>query len=171
MQLGRSSRWMGAVALATALAAGGCAESGDIGRPCVLVRSDGDGGVTELTNGELQPNTDIVSVGSFECEDFICVRHRYAAIEGDDGDPALGVCSRGCTVGDPRGCTGLAPEASLSDGLFSCRALVLDPETLAELCRGENPPPICGNIEQSNYCAQGAIPPGAKDAVGTDAGT
>ncbi len=168
MRLGRSSRWMGLVAL-VALVSSGCSESGDIGFPCVLVRSDGDGGVVPITNGELQPNTDIVSFGSFECEDFTCVRHRYAQIVGEPNAPANGVCSRDCTAGDTRGCVALHPEASNADGPFTCRSLVLDEETLTVLCAQPDPPPICGSTAQSNYCAQGATRPDAKAAA--DAGT
>lgn len=165
MRLG--SAWV-SLAAAAAILASACTESGDIGYPCVLVKSDGDGGTVQIYEGELAPNRDILSIGAIECEDFYCVRHRGTEptqATDENGNPidpntipARGVCTRPCVVTNERSCDAVHPTADLTDGPFSCRPLVLDPETLADVCDDPNPPPICGATTQSTYCAQGGTP-------------
>ena len=132
----------------------GCPVTGDIGYPCRFVKQDG--GI--VMESELRPGQDLIAFGSVECEDFVCVRNRFAPSTGSE---ALGTCSARCLPTNPDDCKGLSPEANTSQGPFTCRPLVLDSETLAVLCNDLNSPKchVVGGNLTAYYCAQGAAPP------------
>lgn len=139
----------------------GCAETGDIGRPCFMVKSDGDGGTAPITEGEIDLNRDVISFGALECDQFICVRQRYAPAGTNPDAPAVGTCSDTCVQGSADACRGLFPEADLTAGEFTCRALMLDEESLNAICDAD--PVLCERLLGGNdtpyYCAQGETPP------------
>lgn len=135
----------------------GCSATGDVGRPCFMVKSDGDGGTVPITEGEIDLNRDVVSFGGPECDQFICVRNRFASATGDPSAQAMGTCSDSCVPGSSEACEGLFPEADLSAGPYACRALLLDEESLNTICDAD--PDLCDRIFGPNrtpyFCAQG----------------
>lgn len=136
----------------------GCPVTGDIGYPCRFVQQAADGGMVPILESQLPAGEDIIAFGAIECEDFVCVRNRFAPSTGVE---ALGTCSARCLPTNPDDCKGLSPQANTSQGPFTCRALLLDSETLAVLCSdptSANCQIVGGNLT-AYYCAQGATPP------------
>ncbi len=149
--------WSLCVAFAAALLPG-CPVTGDIGYPCRFVRQTADGGMAPVLESEIGAGEDVIAFGAIECEDFVCVRQRYAPLTGGE---ALGTCSARCLPTNPDDCKGLSSEANLAQGPFTCRALVLDAPTLGALCNDPNSSKcqIVGGVPTAYYCAQGATPP------------
>ncbi len=106
------------------LAAAGCAVPADVGQPCVLVRSNPDGGMVGVPIRTTDPeiafsaNLDIISFGGTDCSTRVCVRDAAYKQAPGDGELALGYCSVACGR-----CT----------SELQCRALVLDEQTLERL--------------------------------------
>lgn len=154
------------IAAAAVLALAACSVKGDIGSPCFLVIGNPDGGAepVPILEGTLTAGQDVIPFGSTACENFICVHNRYAPLTGNPSAEAQGTCSAACSTDTE--CAGVYPGTDLSRGPYTCRALLLDPETLAALCAAN--PSLCdqywGTNRSSNFCAQGASPV-------TDAGT
>lgn len=153
------------VVLATGVT--GCKVTGDIGAPCRLVKAvplpDGGTGTADMLESEIPQDRDVISFGSTACEDFVCIRHSGTAPSGEPNAVAWGKCSqRGCSPTDPQACEGISPQADLSDGAFTCRALLLDEETLAAICTTD--PAMCdqlfGGQTSPYFCAQGAADAG-----------
>lgn len=112
----------------------GCTNAGDNGRPCFLVKRDPadtnpDDGVdrVRVTEGEIGQGTDFISFSATECEDLVCVREAGTAASGNPSTEAVGKCSRPC-VGEGAECP-----SAVSDLTLSCRALLLDVETLSKV--------------------------------------
>jgi hypothetical protein len=136
----------------------GCPVTGDIGAQCRFVQQTADGGMVPILESELPNGVDIIAFGAIECEDFVCVRNRFAPSSGGTGD-ALGTCSARCLPTNPDDCR-VSSEVDVSQGPYTCRALLLDPESLAALCSTD--PAACqiiGGNQTAYYCAQGATPP------------
>lgn len=161
-----SRRIASAAVFALAAVLAGCPVKGDIGYPCLLVSGNPDGGpgTVPILEGNLTAGQDVISFGAIECENFICVHNRYAPFTGNPSAQAQGTCSAACTTDTV--CAALYPQADPTQGRYTCRALLLDPETLAALCAAN--PSLCNQIwgtnRSSNFCAQGA-------ASGPDAGS
>jgi hypothetical protein len=144
-----------AVALLCGLAAGGCNAASDLGSPCLLLRSNPDGGAPLVVlEGDLPvAPSDYLSLGSPQCVDQVCVRDAQVPRSGDTQAPATGYCSRPCAATGAGGCGGGA------GGGFACRALLLDPSGMAGFCAANSP--TCkglGADPGALFCARGAAP-------------
>jgi hypothetical protein len=106
-----------------------------------MVKSNPDGGPgiaikeSDLPDGVLR---DFISFGTAQCEDFVCVRDANIKKTGIATADALGYCSRPCV---PKGSFGCAAENSADDSdpnkRLSCRALLLNEETLGSICTSD----------------------------------
>jgi hypothetical protein len=133
--------------ISAALLLGGCEVSSQIGKPCNLVRKAtpeekeqlGQDTVAILEK-EIAPNQDFISFGSVQCEDLICVRDAaFPRATNEDGTinqnaPAQGYCSKECVEGSSA-CEVKDTSDVQKDlpGRMSCRALLLDQDTLEAL--------------------------------------
>ncbi|MBX7099546.1 MAG: adventurous gliding motility lipoprotein CglC [Myxococcaceae bacterium] len=154
--------------LALLLVTTGCPAKTDLGRECTLVKKLPDGGVTPILEGDIKEgaNKDFISLGSVECEDFVCVRDADFPRPGLDGgmfDPnavAHGYCSRPCIKGNN------CPAENSADNddpkkRLTCRSLLLDSDTLQAICA--KTPEKCtafGNTTSPDFCARGTSPDG-----------
>src|SRR5688500_10444270 len=85
----------------------GCRAASQLGEECAMVKRDPnvDGGRLYVTNAELKPGAmrDVISFGSTDCDDLICVRDsEYASPDGgapNQDETAKGYCSRNCVIG------------------------------------------------------------------------
>jgi hypothetical protein len=163
-------RSLGALLLAAAVS--GCSQESEIGKPCALVKKPS---AEEAAQGarfspvlyrELVPGQDFISFGATGCVDLICVNDKdHPRGSPDEQDaPAFGYCSDACIPGSDS-CSDVAGDAV--EGLesrISCRALLLDQETLDRL-RQEDPDAYRNTFgENVNpfFCA--GNPPTAADA-------
>ena len=155
------------VAAVASLSMMACKADTDLGKPgCSLLKALPDGGPTNVIVGELSAGKDFLSFGSVECEDLICVadQDRVASLLAQAtsnpavlNDPATGYCSHACAQGNTTGCTpqyqDLQDDPSL---VMSCRALVLDNDTIAAICKD---PVKCqeyfNNSRSAFFCARG----------------
>ena len=123
------------------LAAFGCGPRTDAGTECQLLKSDG----MPLTERDLGAARDLISFASPECEDQICIRDQGAPATGNLDAPVKGYCSKAC-VSDAR-CESATPLR------LSCRSMLLDELTLAQICAD---PALCqkvGNSRSPLFCA------------------
>jgi hypothetical protein len=151
-----STRLVPAALAALVLAASGCRTSTDLNTPCRLVKGNPDGGaplpiLEKDVRAKTSTNKDFISLGTVECEDFVCVRDTSFASDAGDDAPAYGYCSRACAQG------GACPsqDQALDQGrsALRCRPMLLDAETLKVLSdQGLNP----GNVRDPFFCARGA---------------
>jgi hypothetical protein len=144
-----------------------CNSDTDLGKPgCHLLKAGPDGGAENVIVGELSAGKDFLSFGAVECEDLVCVLD-YLGVSALLAqatsnpallaDPATGYCSHPCAQGSSSGCT---PQYSDLQNdptkVMSCRALVLDDETIAEICKD---PVKCqeyfNNSRSAFFCARG----------------
>lgn len=138
-----------------AMVAVGCRPATDLNTPCRLVKRNPDGGsplpiLEKEIADALGANKDFLSFGTVECEDFICVRDNGFQSDAGPDDPAFGYCSRACSAGST--CPSQDSSLDESPSRLSCRALLLDAETLKQLAdKGLNP----GNVREPFFCARG----------------
>jgi hypothetical protein len=142
-----------ALLMSAVLWLGGCEVSSEIGKECTLVRKAT--AEEEAANGrkfmpifqrEVALNQDVISFGSIECEDLICVRDADfpPTMEKDENGndtgeidrdaEAKGYCSKECVEGS-NACE-VKDTSGVLEGLperMSCRALLLDQATLEAL--------------------------------------
>ena len=152
---------------AIALSMMACKADTDLGKPgCHLLKATPDGGSTNVIVAELSAGKDFLSFGSVECEDLICVLDQEAvarllaqatANPAVLADPATGYCSHACAQGNTSGCTPQFQDLQNDPSLvMSCRALVLDDDTIAEICKD---PVKCqqyfNNSRSAFFCARG----------------
>ena len=160
-------RLLSSSVLAAALAVGGCKVNTDLGVACVLVKkAPADAGVSSvpISEEDLAGQVgDFISFGSAACEDYICVRHASypRAATGD----AWGYCSRPCSPTSPSPCP-----VEQGDPM-SCRALILDDQTIGAICNSDDPADkeacrqlLGGSVRSSYYCVK-------NDASNPDAGS
>ncbi|HVP62758.1 MAG TPA: adventurous gliding motility lipoprotein CglC [Myxococcaceae bacterium] len=155
------------VVAAVALSMMACKADTDLGKPgCHLLKALPDGGATNVIVAELSAGKDFLSFGSVECEDLICVLDQdgvgnllaqATANPAVLADPATGYCSHACAQGNTSGCTPQYQELQNDPTLvMSCRALVLDNDTIAEICKD---PVKCqeyfNNSRSAFFCARG----------------
>jgi len=142
----------------------GCRPITDLNADCVLIKKcDGDGGVCNFTEGEMQEKTgsskDFISFGSTDCDDLTCVRDSSFPKGTDLTKPAHGYCSKAC------GASGSAcpsdTEQHEKETPLTCRPLLLDAETLAAIASDPTIRDAIGNVTAPYFCARG----------GADAGT
>jgi len=144
-----------------------CNTDTDLGKPgCHLLKALADGGATNVIVAELSAGKDFLSFGSVECEDLICVldQNGVASVLAQAtanpavlGDPAVGYCSHACAQGSTGGCTPQYQDLQNDPTLvMSCRPLVLDDDTIAEICKD---PVKCEQYFNNNrsafFCARG----------------
>jgi hypothetical protein len=152
---------------ALALCFAGCKASTDLGKPgCHLLKAGPDGGPVNVIVAELSAGQDFLSFGSVECEDLVCVLDSQSvsallaqatANPAVLADPAFGYCSHACAQGSTSGCTPQWEDLQNDPSLvMACRALVLDNDTIAEICRD---PVKCqeyfNNSRSAYFCARG----------------
>jgi hypothetical protein len=144
-----------------------CKTSTDLGKPdCHLLKKGPDAGPVNVTIAELSAGKDFLSFGSVECEDLVCVLDAkgvsvaLAAATSNPSvlnDPALGYCSHACAQGSSSSCTPQFDDQQQDPALaMSCRQLVLDADTIAEICKD---PVKCQQYFDNNrspfFCARG----------------
>ncbi len=150
------------------LAVVGCRASNQLGEECAMVKRDSDGGRLYVTNGEIKVGAmkDFVSFGSTDCDDLICVRDSdYAAPDGgalNPNEPAKGYCSKSCI--NESSCANAELDADPRSRL-KCRPLLLDAETLRQLCNGSDADRArckssLGSITSPDFCARGGFDAG-----------
>jgi|GEM_PF-270095 len=165
--------------LASGLLFSGCKVDTDLGIPCHLVKADptdptGKKGVpiTEADFPDGEPQGDLISFGSTDCDNLVCVQD--AANRNWTGDPTnvlMGYCSKPCIEGSATTCTPQQDTANDEDpGLkMSCRSLLLDSATMSRLCQTD--PEKCaqyfGGTTSPYFCARGD----GTGTVPTDGGT
>lgn len=136
-----------ALLMSATLMLGGCAVSSEIGKECTLVRK----ATAEeeqlhgrkfmaILESEVAPRQDFISFGSIECEDLVCVRDEdFPRAVDENGEviptaEAKGYCSKACVEGsnacEVTDTSGVQPDLP---GRMTCRALLLDQETLEAL--------------------------------------
>ncbi|HUM09316.1 MAG TPA: adventurous gliding motility lipoprotein CglC [Myxococcaceae bacterium] len=155
------------VVAAVALSMMACKADTDLGKPgCHLLKALPDGGPTNVIVAELSAGKDFLSFGSVECEDLICVLDQdgvstllaqATANPAVLADPATGYCSHACAQGSTGGCTPQYQDYQNDPTqVMSCRALVLDNDTIAEICKD---PVKCqqyfNNSRSAFFCARG----------------
>ena len=155
------------IVAALALSMMACKADTDLGKPeCHLLKALPDGGSTNVIVAELSAGKDFLSFGSVECEDLICVLDQNGvarllaqatANPAVLADPATGYCSHACAQGSTGGCTPQYQDLQNDPALvMACRALVLDNDTIAEICKD---PVKCqqyfNNSRSAYFCARG----------------
>jgi hypothetical protein len=139
----------------------GCRVATDLGRPCTLVKKNPDGGSGSvgILESDLPPNKDFISFGATECEDLVCVRDAAVPRSGIPNATATGYCSRACVPNVTNGCPASNPDDDKDPNKkLSCRALLLDEQTLGAICSTR--PDTCqsiGDTRSPYFCAR-AIP-------------
>ncbi|MCP3141320.1 adventurous gliding motility lipoprotein CglC [Pyxidicoccus xibeiensis] len=143
-----------ALLMSASLLLGGCEVASEIGKECTLVRkATAEEEVTfgkkfrPILQGEVAPNQDVISFGSIECEDLVCVRDADVPFEMmqnpedpegpqiiNRGAEAKGYCSKECVEGS-NACE-VKDTSGVLEGLpqrMTCRSLLLDQDTLEAL--------------------------------------
>jgi hypothetical protein len=133
----------------------GCATS-DLGVVCTLQKANPDGGQPlPMTGADITADgQDIISLGAQGCDDFICVRD-LGQPKPEPTDTLVGYCTHVCSGSGEGPCPGINQEAGRP---YNCRSLLLDEQTLRELCNANGA--LCdqyfGPQRSSNFCARGA---------------
>lgn len=155
------------VGSAVALSMMACKVDTDLGKEgCHLLKSGPDGGAVNVIVAELSAGKDFLSFGSVECEDLVCVLDaqgvsvllaQATANPAVLANPATGYCSRACAQGSSTGCTPQFEDLQNDPSkVMGCRALVLDNDTIAEICKD---PVKCrlyfDNNRSAYFCARG----------------
>jgi hypothetical protein len=128
----------------------------DLNQRCSLYKKNPDGGsLLPILEGDLRSkslgNKDFVNNASFDCEGTYCVRDAEYSTDAGSNDPAYGYCSKQCAPGAV--CPSYDEALDKGSTALSCKALLLDLETLARLKElGLSP----GNISDPYFCARGA---------------
>jgi len=147
----------------------GCRVATDLGRECTLVKKNPDGGPgsvfileSELPDAGTQSDAgtkDYISFGATQCEDLVCVRNANTPKTGVAGAVASGYCSRPCVPNASTGCPAAnSDDENDTNNNLTCRALLLDEQTLAEICT--NDPGRCQQIAGTlspYFCARSVI--------------
>lgn len=155
------------IVVAVALSMMACKADTDLGKPgCHLLKALPDGGATNVIVAELSAGKDFLSFGAVECEDLICVLDvdgvaqvlaQATSVPAVLAEPATGYCSHSCAQGNTTGCTPQYQDLQNDPSMImACRALVLDNDTIAEICKD---PVKCqeyfNNSRSAFFCARG----------------
>ncbi len=127
-----------ALLVSAALLFGGCKETSDIGKPCLLVKRGEDAkGATiavPVTRADLKDGQDFVSFGSLDCEDLVCVLDADTPVEAAENGQIKGYCSKACKVETLDTCAVTDPDATEAvKARMACRPLLLDQQALEDL--------------------------------------
>jgi hypothetical protein len=131
-----------------------CKPKTDLNNKCSLVKRNLDGGQPlPIAEADLKSkkanNKDFLSFGTVECEDLLCVRDADFQSDAGPTEAAFGYCSKACQVGAV--CPSFDETLDKGSSALSCRALLLDAETLARLKETGGLP---GNITDPYFCAR-----------------
>lgn len=147
---------------ATALSA--CPPKGDLNRPCQMPRRT-DAGIVFLTEKEVRARTgtasnatrDFLAFGSLDCDGLLCVRDATYVTDAGDNDIATGYCSDPCNVG--AACPSYDQQLDeRGDTKLTCRALLLDEQTLEAINQDPAARSILNNVKSPFFCARGSTP-------------
>jgi len=151
--------WLFVTLLAALVLPSACRVNTDLGRSCQLVKKNPDGGTSSVPIVEADlpsANKDFISFGATECEELVCVRDAYVPRTGVATAPATGYCSRSCVANSSTACPAANPEDNNDPTRkLSCRALLLDEQTLGVIC--SNDPATCqqlGDTRSPYFCAR-----------------
>jgi hypothetical protein len=148
--------WLVACAVAAFSFAGCTCVNSDLGTDCTLQKGNPDGGPPlPMTGADITADgQDIISLGAQGCEDFICV-HDLGQPKPGPAEALTGYCTHPCSGSGEGPCPGINQEESRP---YTCRALLLDEQTLRELCNANGA--LCdqyfGPQRSSNFCARGS---------------
>jgi hypothetical protein len=153
---------MRALPFALAAICAACSAPRGLNQPCVLVRGNPDGGAAlPLLKSDdairLAANKDFLSFGAAECPSRICVRDSaYADDPNDNGLEARGYCSAACGGYCPSENPALDQDPKTR---LSCRALLLDPDTLMAIKAAdpERYKMLFGEATVSSFCARAGV--------------
>lgn len=155
-------RTLALAATLTVFSFAACNSISEVGKPCVLVKKNPDGGTgsVPILESEVQANKDFISFGAVECEDLVCVRDLSTPrpATATDTTAAVGYCSKPCAQTSTTACRQYDEALDQKpETKTSCRALLLDESTLAAIC--QNDPTTCsgyfGNTKSPYFCARG----------------
>lgn len=141
-----------------------CPPGTDRNRPCQMPRRT-DAGIVFLTEREVRARTgtasnatrDFLAFGSLDCDDLLCVRDATYVTDAGDNDPATGYCSNPCDLGAP--CPSYDQKLDeRGDTKLSCRALLLDEQTLEAINQDPAARSILNNVKSPFFCARGSTP-------------
>jgi hypothetical protein len=132
-----SIRWVLLAGALSGVLFTGCSSTSDLGTTCTLVKknpNEANDGIKSIPimESEIVAGRDYISFGSTECEEFVCVRDASTP-KSDATGPATGVCTRSCIVTDSSSCKTGKSEVDKGSNPYTCRALLLDPDTLAAI--------------------------------------
>lgn len=151
--------WLFLSLLAALALPSACRVNTDLGRSCQLVKKNPDGGPTSVPIVEADlpgANKDFISFGATECEELVCVRDAYVPRTGVATALATGYCSRSCVANSTIACPAANPADDTDPARkLSCRALLLDEQTLGAICT--NDPGTCqqiGDTRSPYFCAR-----------------
>jgi hypothetical protein len=156
----------------------GCTEETDLGKECTLVSRGPSGDREAILNRDLRPGQEVISFGTTECDNLICVRDAdFVGTSNAPGDPAKGYCSTDCTpptgpLATDQCLTGNAQTDAPDSGTrLTCRPVLLEPAVLAAL--QANDPELYkrffGDTAGGQFCSRGDGRPDAP--AGADGGT
>lgn len=137
----------------------GCRPDSPLNVPCTLVKGS-DGGIVPILEADIKEgaNKDFISFGSTECEDFVCVRDANFKRDPDLTHAAMGYCSRSCLPNSECPAHDGADDTNAARKL-TCRALLLDADTIAAICVAQPTAPFCG-VRSPYFCARSAADAG-----------
>ncbi|HEX4803220.1 MAG TPA: adventurous gliding motility lipoprotein CglC [Myxococcaceae bacterium] len=151
--------WLFLSLLAALALPSACRVNTDLGRSCQLVKKNPDGGPTSVPIVEADlpgANKDFISFGATECEELVCVRDAYVPRTGVATAPATGYCSRSCVANSTIACPAASPADDTDPARkLSCRALLLDEQTLGAICTNDTG--TCqqiGDTRSPYFCAR-----------------
>ncbi|MFL5322266.1 MAG: adventurous gliding motility lipoprotein CglC [Myxococcaceae bacterium] len=158
----KMNRLLGAGIVLASLGLGaGCGPSSGLNKDCILVKKDpNDASKTaQITEADVQSNNnrDIISFGSTDCEDLVCVHEAGSPLTGNPAKELHGFCSKACLEGSTNSCPSDNPEDDKKpDTKFSCRSLLLDEQTLATLRQSdpESYKKFFGDTTSPFFCAR-----------------
>jgi hypothetical protein len=123
-----------ALLVSAALLLGGCKETSDIGKPCLLVKRGTGSEAAPVTRADLKDGQDFVSFGSLDCEDLVCVLDADTPVETAENGQVKGYCSKACQAEAVDTCAVTDPDAIESVRTrMACRPLLLDQKALEDL--------------------------------------
>jgi hypothetical protein len=145
------------LSIAVTLVLCSCKVSSDLNTPCVLKKKNPDGGTAPVPileselRGKQTTSKDFISL-TVDCDKSFCVRDSSLVTDAGPGDFAIGYCSAQCDLGVPGNCPSYDDSLDQTSSKLSCRALLLDVETLAQLAGGDAG--TVGNIREPYFCAR-----------------
>jgi|GEM_PF-1285153 len=138
-----------------------CTDANDLGQSCKLVKKGPENTAVSLTEAEVRKALsgsatgdknatsvrDFISLGAPDCEDLACIRDsQFNPGSVSDSSDAYGYCAIRCAN------EGSSCKASNSKTKYTCRQLMLDPETWEQACKADAS--NCIDISSTLFCAR-----------------